>query len=212
MGKAVSIVLPTYNEELAIGRVIDDVEAAMAPTDIDYELIVVDDGSTDRTAEIAQAKGTRVIRHPENRGSGSARKTGILEAVGEIIVMIDTDGTYSAHSIPEALGYFPEYDQVSGVRTDDFGKYRFLRKAVKWLILQFASYPDQQSNSRPQHRIQGLQAGLGAAIPLPVAGRFFLYNDDHSGLPLQRPLHQAHDDRLLPAHRAVQVSPHQRHL
>lgn len=140
MGGLVSIVLPAYNEESAIGRVIDDIKESMEGREQDYELIVVDDGSTDRTNEIARSKEVRVVRHPENRGSGTARKTGILEARGDIVVMIDADGTYPAKSIPEVFQYFPEYDQVSGARGDDLSSPRMLRKSVKWLIRKFASF------------------------------------------------------------------------
>ena len=136
----ISIVLPAYNEEMSLGGVIDDIHEVMEEKGLDYEFILVDDGSTDRTPQIARDKGLRVLRHPENRGSGAARKTGILSAKGDIVVMMDADGSYPAKSIPEALQYFPEYDQVSGVRSQEFGRLKFLRKAVKWVIRTFASF------------------------------------------------------------------------
>ena len=144
MEEMVSIVLPAYNEELSIGRVLDEIKETMAARgmerEIDYEVIVVDDGSTDRTGEIARSRGVRVVCHPESRGSGAARKTGILDASGEIIVMLDADGTYPVKSIPDVFEYFPRFDQVSGVRSDDFGTLRLLRKSVKWAIRKFASF------------------------------------------------------------------------
>ncbi len=136
----VSIVLPAYNEQEAIGKVIDAVQAAMANTGYRYEIVVVDDCSTDATAERAAEKGVRVIRHATNRGSGAARRTGILEARGEIIVMLDADGTYDAASIPTLLKYFPEYDQVNGARTSEQGTYKLLRSAAKALIRWLAIY------------------------------------------------------------------------
>lgn len=139
MGGLISIVLPAFNEEKGIGHVIDEIKETMAGSGLDYELIVVDDGSTDRTNEIARSKEVLVVRHPENRGSGAARRTGILKARGEIVVMIDADGTYPAKSIPDVVQYFPEYDQVSGVRGDDLSSPRALRQSVKWLIRKFAS-------------------------------------------------------------------------
>lgn len=140
MGGSASIVLPAYNEEEAIGGVIDEVKETMAEAGIEYELVVIDDGSTDRTGEIALDRGVRVVRHPDNRGSGASRKTGIQEVSGDIVVMIDADGTYPVKSIPEVFQYFPEYDQVSGVRNVEFGRLRLLRKPVKWLIRKFASF------------------------------------------------------------------------
>jgi len=135
----ISIVLPAYNEEMGLGSVIRDIRRVMEKEGLAYELILVDDGSTDRTAAIGREQGLRVLRHPVNRGSGAARKTGILSARGDIIVMMDADGTYPADSIPEALRYLPEYDQVSGVRSREFGRLRFLRTVVKWAIRKFAS-------------------------------------------------------------------------
>ena len=73
----------------------------------------------------------RVHQHPENRGSGAGRKTGLLLARGNIIVMIDADGTYPAEAIPQLLEYFPMYDQVVGARQTEEGTHRFLRTFPK---------------------------------------------------------------------------------
>jgi len=73
----VSIVIPAYNEEQAIGEVIDGIRYAMDNTEYDYEIIVVDDCSSDSTSKIAKDKGVKVIRHLENKGVGKARKTGM---------------------------------------------------------------------------------------------------------------------------------------
>ena len=108
MGKPfVSIVLPAYNEEEAIGKVIEDIQNALRGASVSYEALVVDDQSADRTAEIAAAKGARVVRRPIRGGSGAARRTGIMEAQGEIIVMLDADGSYDAGDIPRLLSFFP---------------------------------------------------------------------------------------------------------
>ncbi len=136
----VSIVIPCFNEEEAIGPVIDDVRAAMRDDPHTYEILVVDDCSTDRTAEIAESKGVRVARRPVNGGSGAGRKTGILQAGGEIIVMLDGDGTYHAADIPNLLREFPEYDQVNGARTSEEGTLKFLRVPAKWFIRRLAIY------------------------------------------------------------------------
>lgn len=136
----VSIVLPAYNEQEAVERVIEDIRAAMAGTAWRYEILLVDDCSTDATAEKAAAAGVRVVRHRVNRGSGAARRTGVREARGEIIVMLDADGTYHAASIPEMLTYFPEYDQVNGARTSEQGTWKPLRFSAKWVIRRLAIY------------------------------------------------------------------------
>lgn len=137
---AVSVVIPCYNEEQAIGGVIDDVRTAMDGDPHTYEILVVDDCSTDQTAEVALSKGTTVIRRPINGGSGASRKTGILNAGGDIIVMLDGDGTYTAGDIPKLLREFPEFDQVNGARTSEEGTYKIMRVPAKWFIRRLATY------------------------------------------------------------------------
>lgn len=136
----VSVVLPSYNEEQAIGKVIDDVQTAMRPTKHAYEILVVDDCSSDRTAEIAASKGVRVVKRLFKGGSGASRRTGILEAKGEIIVMLDADGTYETSDIPKMLEYFPACDQVNGARTSEQGTLKLLRTPAKWFIRMLACY------------------------------------------------------------------------
>lgn len=136
----VTVVLPSYNEEEAMSIVIDDVRKAMETTSHNYEIIVVDDLSTDKTAEIAKDKGVIVIKHPVNRGSGASRKTGIRNAKGEIVVMLDADGTYTAADIPRMLELFPEWDQVNGARTSEEGTMKMLRVPAKWFIRRLAIY------------------------------------------------------------------------
>jgi polyisoprenyl-phosphate glycosyltransferase len=150
----VSVVMPAYEEEEAIGPVIDAIKAAMTTTRYAYEILVVDDGSTDKTVEVARARRVRVQQHPDNRGSGAARKTGLLLAKGDIIVMIDADGTYPAEAIPQLLEYFPMYDQVVGARQTEKGTHRFLRTLAKESVKALASYlvgkpiPDLNSGLR----------------------------------------------------------------
>ena len=112
----VSIVIPAFNEGEAIVKVIGDIREAMKTADYAYEILVVDDGSVDRTAELAEGEEARIIRHSENRGSGASRKTGIKAALGEWIVMIDADDTYPADAIPALLEHLPAYPQVIGDR------------------------------------------------------------------------------------------------
>ena len=150
----ISVVIPVYNEEKAIGDDLDTIIATMKRSGYTYEVIVVDDGSTDRTADIARAKGVKVIQHPINRGTGAARRTGILQTRGEVIVMTDGDSTYPNQDIPRLLEYLPAFDQVVGARTSEKGSFRFLRAPAKWLIRKLACYltgmdiPDLNSGLR----------------------------------------------------------------
>lgn len=136
----VSVVLPCYNEEEAIQKVIDDIRRAMAGTKYRYEILVVDDCSKDKTADLAQAAGARVVRRPQQGGAGSSRRTGILNAKGDIIVMLDADGSYEAMDIPKLLEHFPQFDQVNGARTSEQGTMKLLRTPAKWFIRKFACY------------------------------------------------------------------------
>ena len=144
---AVSVLLPAYNEEAAIERVLAEVVEALADEPWTYEIVVVDDGSTDRTAERAErfadgclACDVRVIRCPLNRGAGAARKVGVRAARGDVVVMLDADGSYPAECIPELLRHFPAYDQVNGARTSEQGTLPWLRRPAKWFIRQLACY------------------------------------------------------------------------
>ncbi len=150
----ISIVVPVYNEQQAIGHDLDLIGETMEASGYEYEIIVVDDGSTDRTAEIAASKEVCLIQHPVNRGSGASRRTGILEAKGEIVVMADGDGSYPVQDIPRLLEHFPVYDQVVGARTSEQGRWPLFRVPAKWFIRKLACYltgmdiPDLNSGLR----------------------------------------------------------------
>jgi glycosyltransferase involved in cell wall biosynthesis len=142
-----TVLLPAYNEEQAICGVLAEIVEALADEQIAYEILVVDDASTDRTADLAEQFAldcwqcpVRVIRCPENRGAGAARKVGVRQARGEIVVMLDADGTYPAASIPDLLRHFPAYDQVNGARTSEQGTLPWLRRPAKWFIRRLACY------------------------------------------------------------------------
>ena len=136
----VTVLIPAYNETLAIKQVIRDCRRAMDGTSYAYEILVVDDCSTDNTVELAEQEGARVIRHLENKGSGASRKTGTRAAKGEWIVMIDADGTYPAKSIPDLLEHMDSYSQVIGARSEEMGTHRFLRTFAKETIRRLASF------------------------------------------------------------------------
>jgi glycosyltransferase involved in cell wall biosynthesis len=142
-----TVLLPAYNEELAIGSVLAEVVEALADADIAYEILVVDDASTDSTADAAERFAqdcwqcpVRIIRCAENRGAGAARKIGVRQARGEIVLMLDADGSYSAESIREIVAHFPAYDQVNGARTSEQGTLPWLRRPAKWFIRMLACY------------------------------------------------------------------------
>lgn len=154
-GLDVTILLPCYNEEEALPKVIEDIRKAMEGKNYAYEILVVDDQSTDRSVAVANELGCRVVCRPVRRGAGAARKTGIMAARGDLIVMLDADGTYAAEDIPKMLGFFPEYDQVNGARTSEQGTMPWLRAPAKWAIRKLASFISKQN-------IPDLNTGLKA--------------------------------------------------
>jgi glycosyltransferase involved in cell wall biosynthesis len=157
-----TVLLPAYNEEEAIQRVLEEIVEALSGESLRYEIVVVDDASTDRTAELAEQFArscwqcpVRVLRCPENRGAGAARKAGIRQAQGEIVVMLDADGSYPPGAIVDLLRHFPAYDQVNGARTSEQGTLPWLRRPAKWFIRKLAGY-------LTGHKIPDLNTGLKA--------------------------------------------------
>jgi glycosyltransferase involved in cell wall biosynthesis len=109
-----SIILPAYNEEGAILATLEKLKALKLP---DAEIIVVDDGSKDRTAELARSAGVRVIAHPYNIGNGAAVKTGIRNANGRVLAFMDADGQHSPEDLVQFLPLIANYHMVVGART-----------------------------------------------------------------------------------------------
>jgi len=148
----VSVVIPAYNEEGAIGAVVRAVSAG-APW---HEVLVVDDGSSDGTAAAAEEAGARVIRHPYNKGNGAAVKTGIREAAGAVVLLLDADGQHppeTALTLVEAVGRF---DMVIGARAG--ADQAWLRAFGNAVLKSFASWltgrpiPDLTSGFRAARR------------------------------------------------------------
>ena len=98
---ALAVVIPAYNEELSLSETVTEVRRVLVEADIEHEIIVVDDGSKDRTAEIADDLDVRVVRHTRNRGYGTALKSGIRVAAATYIGIVDADGTYPIERLPD---------------------------------------------------------------------------------------------------------------
>lgn len=112
-----SILVPAFNEEDTIEKFLNDLKHALSNADEEYEIIVIDDGSTDATLSIARSiSEIKIVRHPYNKGYGASIKTGVQEAVHERIITIDADGQHDPVYIPEMLKLLDEYDLVAGAR------------------------------------------------------------------------------------------------
>lgn len=159
----VSVIVPVYNEEEAIPGDLDVILETMAASKWDYEVIVVNDGSTDRTAEIVRGyedRGVKLLEHRENRGGGFSRNTGIKAATGDVVMVTDGDGTYPNDDMPKLLQRMEDedLDMVVGARTKEAGTMKFLRMRAKWFIRKLAewlsgfSIPDLNSGLRAMRK------------------------------------------------------------
>src|SRR5574344_2109871 len=114
-----SIILPAKNEAAAIGATVEKIHAQLAQMGLkaSAEVLVVNDGSTDNTAAVAQAAGARVVHHPYSKGNGAAIKTGARAAQGEVLVFMDADGQHDPADIPRLLDKLNQgHDMVVGAR------------------------------------------------------------------------------------------------
>jgi glycosyltransferase involved in cell wall biosynthesis len=162
----VSIVLPCYNEEEHVLLEVERICAAMDKSGISYELLAVDDGSTDQTlARLRRAEPDfphlKVIAFRRNGGAGTVRRIGSQQAKGDIVVWTDADLTYPNERIPELvtiLDQDPTVDQVVGARTSEEGTLKIARVPAKWFVrklaerLTNADIPDLNSGLRAFRR------------------------------------------------------------
>ena len=126
-----SIIVPAYNEEEGLPVTLGKLRNVL---DKSYEVIVVDDGSTDRTPEIARRFACRFFRHEMNQGKGEALRTGIKHALGRNVIWIDADDTYPVETIPEMVKALEEYDVVVGSRTYGYENIPRFNRFGNWIF------------------------------------------------------------------------------
>ena len=131
------MVLPAYNEEAAIGRVLDRIDAALKAAAVAHEVIVVDDGSRDATSTVGEDcverhyPAVRLLVHDSNRGYGAAIRTGLQHAGLDLVFYTDADRQYDIAELAYFLPYLEDNDLVIGFRV-----YRYdsvLRSVVSWV-------------------------------------------------------------------------------
>jgi len=161
-----TIVLPCYNEQDHVLAEVERITAAMDVSGMTYELLVIDDASTDATLHrlteaLPRYPHLRLMPFRRNGGSGTARRIGTNEAYGRIVVWTDADMTYPNERIPEFIRYLednPGVDQVVGARTSEEGTHKWARVPAKWVIRKVAerlsstSIPDLNSGLRAFYR------------------------------------------------------------
>ena len=155
----VTILLPAYNEAGVIGETIRAIRA-LHP---DFEILVVDDGSTDNTMREAMEAGANVWPHPYNIGNGAAIKSGLRCARGEWVLMMDADGQHKPEDIARLLEHKDRYDMVVGARTRQ-SETSAHRDLANWVYNRFASYVTR-------FKVEDLTSGF-RLVRLSVARQF----------------------------------------
>lgn len=168
VGAGVSIVVPAYNEEHGLPPVLQQLHEVMKAATIDYEIIVIDDGSQDETAAVcARFDGVTVIRHPENRGYGAALKSGIRNARYDLVCITDADGTYPNDRIPELIQQVATggNHMVVGARRGEQVAIPAIRRPAKWVLGHLANWISSR-------KIPDINSGL-RVFRRDIALRFF---------------------------------------
>jgi glycosyltransferase involved in cell wall biosynthesis len=162
----VTVVLPCYNEQDHVVAELERISAALDASRYSYELLVIDDASTDGTLAVLEAAAgafpqVRLMPFHRNGGSGTARRIGTQQARGRVVVWTDADMTYPNERIPELVTMLeqdPTVDQVVGARTSEEGSHKLLRVPAKWAIRKIAerlvgmTIPDLNSGLRAFRR------------------------------------------------------------
>lgn len=153
LAELTSVIVPAYNEAHSVATLVDSLRRQARW----LEIIVVDDGSTDGTGDFAAGAGARVLRHPYNKGNGAAVKTGLRNAAGTYILIVDADGQHQPHDTLRLVGQLDRYELVVGARSADSQASWSRRIGNHWLN-RTASYltghpiPDLTSGFRAAHR------------------------------------------------------------
>jgi glycosyltransferase involved in cell wall biosynthesis len=185
----VTIVLPCYNEGPHVLKEIERITTVMNASEFTYEVLCIDDASTDDTLAVLRDAAQRyahlrILPFRRNGGSGTARRIGTQQARGEIVVWTDADMTYENERIPDLVRVLRDdatYDQVVGARTTEEGTHKWARVPAKWFIRKVAEWltktkiPDLNSGLRAFRRqvalpyLRLLPAGFSCVTTITIA-------------------------------------------
>ena len=153
-GDGVTLVLPVYNEVSGLPALLDALQAALQASGVTFEIVAVDDGSTDGSRELLRARtDLRLLEHAGNRGYGAALKTGIRYARYPVIAITDADGTYPHEHLASLISKISRADMVVGARVGAEVEYPLVRSIPKWFLVRFAEW-------MAKRRIPDLNSGL----------------------------------------------------
>ena len=167
-----SVVIPVFEEEATIGQLVAELVSSLSATSRSFEIVLVDDGSADRTLEaLGQLRGqfpdtVRVVSHLKNRGNGAALRTGIRVGKGSVVVTMDADGQHSPADIAKLIARIPPYDLVIGARREGY-RGALLRNLGNRFYNVFASW---LTKTRIEDLTSGFRAMRRAAVDhfLPI--------------------------------------------
>lgn len=137
------MIIPCFNEAGSIKNTIEELERSLISAGLKYEIIVVDDGSTDGSSAVIEElkiKDLVLIRNDINLGYGASIKIGIRKSRYDWVGICDADGTYPVDRIKDMAPCFEDHDMVIGIRTGDVKAVPFLRRPAKWFLNKFSSY------------------------------------------------------------------------
>jgi len=171
-----SVLIPAYNEIDAIESTLRQLDKILADSGSTYEMVVVDDGSTDGTSAVVQRlEIPNLVKrfHPENLGYGAAVKTGILASRFDILVITDADRTYPNECIPRLVAEMDGCDMVVGARTGEHVTRPFIRRPAKWALRRLGEFVAGR-------RIPDMNSGLRAFRREPVEAYLPILPDGYS--------------------------------
>ena len=202
----VSIVLPVFNEQGHLHAEIDRIRDAMDASRFSYEIIVIDDGSSDGSGEALRAiEGIRLIQFGTNRGSGSARKYGTQASRGRVVVWTDVDMTYPTTSSPSWSRSSTATTRSSAPARPSRARTRRSGCRPSGSSASWRRYLAADPDPRPELGPAGVPPRRRAAVHQPAARRLLVRHHDHDDLPRPRVLGEVLADRVPRAGRALEV-------